>query len=108
MRTFAEAFLEETGHPSQTTLWDDFSIADRFGLAAVKDTYRRAKQFCGSDPLLWGEFSIVLNWRCWQHWHNGRVDLAELYGELAHRSADDFYATEPGEVESDIYFKLTD
>ena len=28
----------------QTTFWQDFTIADKFGLEAVKDTYRRAKE----------------------------------------------------------------
>lgn len=30
------------GYETITTFWDDFSIADRFGIAAIKDTYKRA------------------------------------------------------------------
>ena len=32
--TFRE-FMRENGYELQTTFWEDFSIADRFGLSAV-------------------------------------------------------------------------
>lgn len=38
--TFKE-FMQENGYELQTTFWEDFSIADRFGLAAVLDTFNR-------------------------------------------------------------------
>lgn len=31
-----------TGYKPKTTFYEDFSIADRFGAAAVKDTFRRS------------------------------------------------------------------
>ena len=34
--------MEEIGYKPITTFWDDFSIADRFGISAIKDTYKRA------------------------------------------------------------------
>ena len=33
---------EETAYKPQTTFWQDFSIADKFGTGAVQDTYNRA------------------------------------------------------------------
>lgn len=30
------------GYEQKTTFWMDFSIADKFGIAAIKDTYKRA------------------------------------------------------------------
>ena len=33
---------ENMGYEAQTTFWSDFSIADRFGAAAVRDTFERA------------------------------------------------------------------
>lgn len=39
--TFRE-FMRENGYELQTTFWSDLSIADRFGLPAVRDTFRRA------------------------------------------------------------------
>lgn len=39
--TFNE-LMAENGYTCKTTFWMDFSIADRFGAAAVKDTFNRA------------------------------------------------------------------
>lgn len=33
---------EETGYKPFTTFWQDFSIADRYGLQAIQDTFNRA------------------------------------------------------------------
>lgn len=41
--TFRE-FMRENGYELQTTFWEDFSIADRFGLSAV--SYTRHFQTC--------------------------------------------------------------
>lgn len=30
------------GYETKTTFWDDFSIAEMFGINAVRDTYKRA------------------------------------------------------------------
>ena len=43
--TFRE-FMRENGYELQTTFWEDFSIADRFGLSAIR------------DPLKSGEVTI--------------------------------------------------
>ena len=32
----------EYGYEPITSFWEDFSIADKFGIKAVKDTYNRA------------------------------------------------------------------
>jgi hypothetical protein len=34
--------MAELGYNVFTTFWDDFSIADRFGVKGIKDTYKRA------------------------------------------------------------------
>ena len=39
--TFRE-FMQENGYDLITTFWEDFSIADKYGVAGVKDTYKRA------------------------------------------------------------------
>ena len=39
--TFKE-FMKEVGYDLMTTFWEDFSIADKYGIAGVKDTYKRA------------------------------------------------------------------
>ena len=39
--TFKE-FMKENGNEVKTTFWEDFSIAERFGLSAIQDTFNRA------------------------------------------------------------------
>ena len=70
------------GREMHTTFWQDFSIADRFGIAAVKDTYKRAFDEWSYDVEYMGEFVAVLNWKIWQHWENGREKLARVYNDL--------------------------
>ena len=44
-----------------TTFWMDFSIADRFGVKAVKDTYHRAFKAWKHDYRYLTDLVIVLN-----------------------------------------------
>ena len=39
--TFRE-FMKENGNEVKTTFWEDFSLAERFGLSAIQDTFNRA------------------------------------------------------------------
>lgn len=64
--TFKE-FMAENGYEVKTTFWDDFSIADRFGVKAIKDTYNRAfKEWKGNVTYV-TELAMVLNHKIWQY-----------------------------------------
>lgn len=96
-----------TGYKPITTFYEDFSIADRFGLSAVKDTYRRglkSAESLGYDYLT--EFVMVLNWKIWEH-HERNDALARLYNDLWAEA--DIYAQEhlKGE-ELAYYYRTTD
>ena len=45
----------------KTTFWMDFSIADRFGANAIKDTYNRAFKEWKTNYIYLTELVIVLN-----------------------------------------------
>ena len=49
----------------KTTLWMDFSIADRFGIAAVRDTFRRAFREWKGNTVYLTELVMVLNHKIW-------------------------------------------
>ncbi len=66
----------------KTTFWLDFSIADRFGKVAIKDTYRRAFSEWKTNVEYFTELVMVLNHKIWQHYEAGREQLARLYDEL--------------------------
>lgn len=51
-------FMQENGYEVQTTFWDDFTMADLFGLSAIKDTYNRAFKEWNEDY----KFLTELDW----------------------------------------------
>lgn len=85
--TFNE-FMAENGYEVKTTFWSDFSIADRFGIAAVRDTYNRAFNEWKHDYIYLTELVLVLNHKIWQHYENN-TPLARVYDELW-RKADSY------------------
>lgn len=96
-----------TGYKPITTFYEDFSIADRFGISAVKDTYKRGfetAKFMGYKELT--EFVMALNWKIWEH-HGHNDVLAKLYNDLWAKA--DLYAQEYlyGE-ELDYFYRTTD
>lgn len=65
----------------QTTFWQDFTIADKFGLEAVKDTYKRAKEKWGDDRIYGTELSMVFSHKCWYYYERNNT-LSKLYADL--------------------------
>lgn len=70
--------MRENGYELQTTFWSDFSIADQFGLPAVRDTFRRAFEEWKGDYKYLTELVLVLNHKIWQY-HETRPEFAEVY-----------------------------
>ena len=73
---------ELTGYQPITTFYMDFSIADKFGINAIKDTYQRA-------------------FKEWNH------DYAETYDTLW-RECDGWCIDNLKEEELEYYYKTTD
>lgn len=96
-----------TGYKPQTTFFEDFSIADNFGIAAVKDTYKRglkSAEFMGHEALT--EFVMVLNWKIWQHYEKNEP-LARVYNDLWEKAREYAETTLQGE-ELAYYYSTTD
>ena len=79
---------ESTGYKPFTTFYEDFSIADNFGIAAIKDTYKRAFKSWKDDYKYITEFIMALNWKIHEH-YNRNDDYAIVYDELW-READEW------------------
>ena len=73
---------DETGYKPITTFWKDFSIADRFGLDAIQDTYNRAFSEWKDDYKYLTEFVMVLNHKCWDYYRKNKEKYYELYLKL--------------------------
>ena len=94
-----------TGYKPITTFYEDFSIADKFGMEAVKDTYKRgleSARFMGYKELT--EFVMALNWKIWEHCEQNEP-LAKLYNDLWEEA--DVYAVENLKGEELQYFYQT-
>ena len=95
-----------TGYKPISTFYEDFSIADNFGVKAIKDTYNRAFNEWKDDYKMLTELVMVLNWKIWR-WHEYNKEFAQLYNELWETI--DNYACENLKGEELAYFyKITD
>ena len=100
----AWAIEEMTGYKPKTTFWDDFSIADRFGIAAVRDTFKRAFEEWKENVEYLTELVMVLNWKIWQYHEHNDV-LARTYDTLWKQA--DAYACNTLKGEDLAYFYRT-
>lgn len=86
-QTFERWLAESTGYECKTTFWMDFSIAESFGVTAIKDTYRMAFREWKHNVVFLTELAMVLNHKSWYHfdaWREGKDchHLVRLYTEL--------------------------
>ena len=95
------------GYETITTFGMDFTIADAFGIDAVKDTFKRAFAEWKSDYKYLTELVMVLNLKTWEHFENGNEPLFRVYNDLWLQA--DSYACEnlKGE-ELDYFLETTD
>lgn len=97
----SEAFC---GYTQITTFFEDFSIADAFGVKAVKDTYKNGLEYAKTDYKVLTEFVMVLNWKIWQH-NERNPELARVYNDLWVKA--DRYATSHLKGDELTYFFRT-
>ncbi len=96
----------DNGYKMQSTFWQDFSIADAFGINAIKDTFKRAFAEWKNNYVYLTELVLVLNHKIWQ-WYEKNEEVARVYNGLW--EATDDYAREnlKGE-ELSFFFETTD
>lgn len=97
---------EINGYRPITTFWMDFDIADKFGVNAVKDTYKRAFHEWKHDYRYLTELVMVLNHKCWQHYERNN-ELSELYASL-YEVADNYAIDNLKGQELKYFLEVTD
>ena len=95
-----------TGYKPISTFWDDFSIADKFGIESIKDTYNRAFREWKHEYKYLTELVIVLNHKIWQ-WYETNDNYAKLYNTLW-KQADSYVIENLKGEELSYYYKVTD
>ena len=104
--TWEEMMLNELGYETKTTFWDDFSIAERFGVSAIKDTYKRAMESWKDDYIQLTELALVLNHKIWYFSDKNR-EIALVYDELW-RKASEYASNNLKGDELQYYFQTID
>lgn len=95
------------GYKTITTFHQDFTIADRFGIAAIKDTYHRAFNEWKNNYKYLTELVMVLNWKIWEHWNANNKAYAEVYDALW-KEADGYACENLHGAEIAYFFNKTD
>lgn len=86
--------------------WQDFTIADRFGVSAIKDTYERAFEGWKDNVEYYASLVMTLNHKIWE-WYEKDEAVAKLYNELWMR-ADDYGRDNFKGKEAEYYFNFLD
>lgn len=94
------------GYKPQTTFYTDFSIADNFGLTAIKDTFKRAFDSWKENHIYLTELVMALNWKIWEHYETNKR-IAELYNELWQK-ADEYAVNNLKGEQLKYYYRTTD
>ena len=98
--------MNMNGYETMTTFWNDFSIADKFGISAVEDTFNRAFNEWKVNYQYLTELVLVLNWKIWQH-HGENEPLAKVYNELWIK-ADEYAQSNLHDDELEYFYEVTD
>ena len=97
---------ELTGYKPVTTFYTDFSIADKFGIGAIEDTFNSSFRMWQHNYQYVTELAMVLNWKIWR-WHNVNDEYARLYDKLW-RQVDEWCIENLNEEDLEYYYKTTD
>ena len=95
------------GYEFESTFWEDFTIADHFGINAVKDTFRRAFNEWKGNYVYLTELVCTCNLKIWEHWEKGNQSLAEVYDSLW-RKADGYACDNLKGEELSFFYRVTD
>lgn len=97
---------EMTGYKPITTYYSDFSIAEKYGDDAIRDTYKQAMDNWKKSYKYLTEIVMVLNWKMFR-WYKEKPSLARLYGELWEKAARYAERNLKGD-ELSYYYRTTD
>lgn len=97
---------EMTGYKPITTFYQDFSIADNFGINAIKDTFKRAFNEWKDDYKFLTELVMVLNWKIFEHYESNEP-VARVY-DLLWKQADEYAMKNLKDEEAKYYYEITD
>lgn len=97
---------EETGYKPKTTFYTDFSIAEKFGVKGIRDTFNQVFAEWKGNYEYMTELALALNWKCWR-WYEVNGLLCAVYKELFERT-DEWCVNNLQGEQLDYYYQTTD
>ena len=70
------------GYQFKTTFHQDFTIAERFGVNAIFETFDRVFKEYKTNIVYMTELAMVFNWKMWDYHNDGQKFVAFLYQSL--------------------------
>lgn len=113
MNTLEDWNIEElTGYKPISTFYTDFSIAEKYGLEGIEDTYKRVMKAWKDDYKYLTELVMVLNWKCWA-WYdkkdgNPKNNIYSIQYQELYEKARKYAETHLKGEELSYYFETTD
>lgn len=96
----------ENGYEIKTTFWSDFSIADAFGIDAIKDTFNRAFNEWKNNTEYVTELACVMSWKSCA-WYEKNNEYSMLYADYYHK-VDEWCMNNLKGKDINYYLKWTD
>lgn len=96
----------ENGYETKTTFWEDFSIADAFGIPAIKDTFNRAFKEWKNNYEYVTELSMIMSLKSCA-WYDNDNEKSRLYANYYHE-VDNWCLDNLKGDELTYYIKTTD
>lgn len=96
----------ENGYEIKTTFWSDFSIADAFGIDAIKDTFNRAFNEWKNNTEYVTELACVMSWKSCV-WYEKNNEYSMLYADYYHK-VDEWCMNNLKGKDMNYYLKWTD
>ena len=94
------------GYELKTTFWDDFTIADSFGLEAIRDTFNRSFYNWKNDVEYITELAMVMSWKSC-YYYDKNQEYMNLYSDLYHE-VDNWCLDNLSEEDLIYYIQTTD
>lgn len=75
----------ENGYETKTTFYEDFTIADAFGIDAIEDTFKRSFNNWKNNLEYVTELAMIMSIKSCIHYERGNDVYTSLYSDLYHR-----------------------
>ena len=95
------------GYTMTSTFFEDFQIADKFGVKGVEETFENAFNSWKCNHVYLTELAIVMSNNSIMHYVHGHMELSKTYTEL-YRKIDTYCMDNLKSEELQFYLKATD